>query len=81
MGKSSDDLLRHLGDSHDVAVSLEYRRHHGAVLPVPVLASMLLCLHQEAKEGTLQAGQKSEGQQSTAGVSRWGSLCSLVKES
>jgi hypothetical protein len=47
MGKSSDDLLRHLGDSYDAVVPLEYRRHHGAVVPVPVLASVLLCMHQE----------------------------------
>jgi hypothetical protein len=48
MGKSGDDLLRHPGDSHDAAVPLEYRRHHGAVVPIPVLASVLLRVHQEA---------------------------------
>jgi hypothetical protein len=76
MGKSSDDILRHLGNSHDAVVPLEYRRHHGAVVPVPVLASMLLRMHQEAKEGALKAGPKYEGQQSTAGVSRCG-RCAL----
>jgi hypothetical protein len=63
MGESSDDLLRHLGYSHDAAVPLEYRGHHGAVLPVPILASVLLCVHQEAKEGDVQAGPKYKGQQ------------------
>ena len=58
MGKSSDDLLRHPGDSPDAAVPVKHRRRHGAVLPVPVLASLLLRLHQEAEEGVVEAGKK-----------------------
>jgi hypothetical protein len=61
MGKSSDDLLRHPGDSPDAAVPIQHRRRHGAVLPVPVLASLLLRLHQEAEERAVEAGKKYAG--------------------
>jgi len=61
MGKSSDYLLRHPGDSPDAAVPIQHRRCHGAVLPVPVLANLLLRLHQEAEERAVEAGKKYAG--------------------
>jgi hypothetical protein len=61
MGKSSDHLLRHPGDSPDAAVPVQHRRRHGPVLPFPVLASLLLRVHQEAEEGVVEAWKKYEG--------------------
>ena len=61
MGKSSDDLLRNPWDSPDAAVPIEHRRRHGPVLPVPVLASLLLRLHQEAEERAVEAWKEYEG--------------------
>jgi hypothetical protein len=78
MGQSSDDILRYPWDSPDAVVSVEYWRHHGAVLPVPVLASVLLCVHQKTEERGLQAGAKYPEHYSTVGVSRHfnsGPLC------
>ncbi|PSN35996.1 hypothetical protein C0J52_20005 [Blattella germanica] len=51
MGESGDHLLRDPRHPPDAAVPLQHWRHHGPELPVPVLASLLLRLHQEAQEG------------------------------
>jgi hypothetical protein len=61
MGESRNDILRHPWDSSDAAVPLQYRWRHGAVLPVPVLASLLLRVHQEAEEGAVETGSKYPG--------------------
>jgi hypothetical protein len=79
VGESGNDILRHPGDSPDAAVSVEYRRHHGSVVPLPVLEGVLLRVHQEAEEGAVQAGTQYARLGATARVSRRlcvGPMCS-----
>ena len=59
MGKSSDYILRHSGDPSDASLSLEHRRHHGHILQIFVLESVLLLMHEETEEETLETWQRS----------------------
>jgi hypothetical protein len=70
VGEGSDDILRYPGDSPDAAMSVQYRGHHGAVIQIPLLASVLLCVHQEAEESALEAGAKRPELGPTVRVSR-----------
>lgn len=61
--KSDDYLLRNPRHSSDAALSVQYRRHNGALVPLPVLADLLLRLHTAAEERSPPSCCAQEGPQ------------------
>ena len=58
-GQSGDHLVRHRGHPADAAVPVQHRRRDGPVLPIPVLARVLLRVHQRSTteaEVTIKVG-------------------------
>lgn len=66
MGQGRDHILRNPWNPPDAPVPFEHWRHYGYVLQVPLLESLLLRLHEEAQEETVQGEQKHD---QIAGVS------------
>ena len=52
MGESGDDFLRHFRHSTDAHLFGKYWRRDGTLISLPLLESVLLCVHEETEKAT-----------------------------